>query len=82
MSANIYARQVKPVEGIDINVSAPSWFIGTMEKAFGHFPCVLSDGSIQTLRGMSATVSGEYNPFEELIELIEKLGKIEVYAEY
>lgn len=87
MSASICYRQIKPIEGKDLPVWAPSYFIGTLEKAFGNFPCVLDADDIATLRGMAATcqdgaVEIHGNPYEELIKAIQKLGTVEVYAEY
>lgn len=83
MGANISYRQVKPITGKDLPVGAPSYFIGTMEKAFGNFPCTLTSEDIPILRGMAATMRDEQqNPYEKLVEAIERMGAVEVYAEY
>lgn len=87
MSANILYRQVKPIEGKDLPVWAPSYFIETLERAFGNFPCVLDKTDIATLKGMAATcrdgAAEKYgNPYDGLIKAIEKLGAVEVYAQY
>ena len=87
MSANIYYRQVKPIDGKDLAVFGPSSFIRSLEQAFGRFPCELGKKDIETLKGMAAVsmdgAEDKYgNPYTNLIEAIEKLGVIEVYAEY
>ena len=84
MSATIYARQVKPCEGEPLSTGSPSWFIGTMERAFGYnFPIMLDESHITKLEGMAATIDRERdNPYHELIDLIGKWKVVEVYAEY
>lgn len=82
MSASICYRQVKPQSGKSLDVSAPSSFIREMDHAFGSLPLQLNKGDLPTLRGMSATQREFDNPYSRLIEAIEKLGEIEVYAEY
>lgn len=82
MSANIHYRQVKPIDGKDLAVGSPSSFIKCMERAFGTFPCTLSASNFPTLRGMAAMEGSGDNHFVKLIDAIEDLGEIEVYAEY
>lgn len=80
MSATIHYRKTSTVDPYLKCVGAPSSFIQTLERAFGHFPCELSETSISTLKGMSAMTDNQ--AYEEIIDLIEKFGSIELYASY
>ena len=83
MSATIYARQVKPITGTSISCSWPSSFMDIMTRAFGRFPLELNDINVDKLTAMAATIDkGKDNPYQEIIDLVEKLGTVEVYAKY
>ena len=84
MSANIYWRQVKPKDGTSLNVSAPSYFMGVMERAFGSFPCTLTEEHIPVLTGLAATIDRDdrENPYQELIKAIQQYENVEVFAVY
>ena len=83
MSASIYYQAVKPNKGANFNVSSPSSFLTTMGECFGDPPFILNGDDIPILSGMAATWSDKNNnPFEKLIEEIEKKDTIEVWAEY
>jgi len=83
MGSTIYYKQVKPKDKQDLDVSAPSSFIDTMQRGFGDRPWRLDVNSIQVLRGMAAAYSNDYdNPFSRLIEAIERLDEIEVWSEW
>lgn len=82
MSASIMYRQVNPEKGQYLGVGSPQQFMRTMESGFGSFPCVLTEESIPILKGMAATVSDEDNVFEEIIELLQQIGSIELWPEY
>lgn len=83
MSANIYFRQVRPIDSESLSVYAPSSFIESMTEAFGVFPCILGANEVPVLKGMAAlNRDGGGNPYSELIEAINKYGTVEVYAEY
>lgn len=83
MGANIYFHQMKPVDGQSISCHAPSSFIASMERAFGEFPCVLDSENVPVLKGMAAmSHDGGGNPYQEIIDAIDKYGTIKVYAEW
>lgn len=84
MSASIYYRQVKPVSGKLLNTSAPSSFIDSLEKAFGGREPTLTTTEIPILQGMAIlwTGMGGKNPYEQLIEGIQKYGEIEIDVQY
>lgn len=83
MSANIYWRPVTTARN-DLSVSAPSDFIDSMREAFGNLPVKLTDKDIPTLKGMSSVrnIFRNENPYKEIIETIEKVGEIEIWAEW
>ena len=83
MSANIYWRPVDTSRN-DLPVSTPSMFIDSMREAFGQLPVKLGPGEIPVLKGM-ASVKGfgtQNDAFKVLIEKIEQIGEIEVWAEW
>lgn len=83
MSASIYWCQVRPVSGERLSAWAPSSFISSIEKAFGGFPCDFGNGDIEKLKGMASMCNdGGGNPYQEIINRIEKYGVIRVWAEY
>lgn len=83
MSASILYRPLADQRKCVDDVLAPSRFLGVMGKCFGNLPFTLGEGAIPTLSGMAATWDDDmHNPFERIIELIEKYGTIEVWAEY
>lgn len=61
-------------------VGAPSSFMDAMERAFGHWPCTVGAGDVPVLRGMKAACVGTGEEYGEIIDLIEQLGSIELYA--
>lgn len=81
MSASILWEPVDP-KPKHIGCWAPSSFMGQMERAGLKLPTNLDESVIPVLRGMAATISGTPNPFQELIDKIEKHGKISVWAEH
>jgi hypothetical protein len=87
MSASIYYRAIKPRQGKYLSVGSGSSFIETLKRCFAGPPFILEAKDIPTLQGMAAMVKGSFieekpNPFETLIEEIEKKDAIEVWAEY
>lgn len=82
MSASIYYRQVNPKEAQRLNVGAPSSFLDSMEAAFGTRTPRLSEADLPTLKGMAACYKFDNNPYRGLIDAIEQLGTIEIWAEY
>lgn len=83
MSANILYRPVKPNNGKSLSVMAPSAFLETMGECFGDPPFILERKDVPILHGMAAAWSDkDNNPFEKLMEEIEKKDAIEVWAEY
>ena len=66
-----------------LGVSAPSAFLAAMSNAFGTgAPYTLGEGSIPILRAMAAVYSHDDNPYQKLIDIIEKCSEIEVWSEY
>lgn len=83
MSANIIYRQAILIKGKCLSCYAPSAFITTMEKAFGQFPLVLDENAIPRLEGMAVMCNDAGgNPYQELIDAINSMDKIEVSAVY
>lgn len=80
MSASIHWRKIKNSPDPRLGVSAPSSFIEAMERAFGGRAWELDAKAVPVLRGMAAVSNDE--AFEQMIELIEKFGEIEVYYQY
>ena len=86
MSASLYYRVVKPPEG-SLRVSAPSSFIGSMQRAFGTHPWRLTIKDCEKLEGMAAVYDdSRYNPFHTMLNQIRREDgttcEIEVWAEY
>lgn len=81
MSATILYRPGKP-KVKSLEVSTPSAFLEIMQKCFGDPPFTLRKENIPTLSGMAAAWTDENNPFQRIIDNIEKYGGIEVWAEY
>lgn len=67
-----------------ISVGAPSSFMQTMDRAGLRLPCTLGENELPTLRGMAATWSApeNANPYQQIIDLIEQHGEIDLFAEY
>jgi hypothetical protein len=84
MSANVYWRPVKPTSGHDLGLAAPQHFLENMEKAFGNREPTLGQDSIPILQGLSIGSGGDMagNPYDKLIEALEKYGEIELEARY
>lgn len=84
MSASIYWRPVAKSRK-SVSTYTPSSFIESIRKAFGEFPVKLDTDSLPVLQGMAAVEqmpgNGE-NPYEQLVEAINQIGSIEVWAEY
>jgi hypothetical protein len=81
MSANIYWEPVVN-RANDLHVSAPSWFMESLERADMGLPHVFGSGDIPVLKGLAAAMRDDPNPFKQLIEAIEKHDKVEVWYEY
>ena len=84
MSTTIHYRNMSKTDPHLKNVGAPGSFIQSMQKAFGRFPCELAEKDYAKLSGMAIMYSGsdDDNPYREVIDLIEKFGRIELYASY
>lgn len=82
MSANIYYQPVE-TNRHDVYATAPSSFMAAMEKVFG-FPCELDEKSVSQLEAMAAASQwgDDHNPYRDLIDGIEKYGRIRVFSEY
>ncbi len=82
MGASIYFEPTERKKH-DVSAMAPQTFIRAMEKVFGRFPCQLNSGCIPQLAAMSAMHGdAKHNPYQDLINGIEKFGSIQVDAEY
>ena len=81
MSATIFWEPIS-TKAKSLRVMAPSSFISTMERANLPLPNTFSASVIPTLRGMAATMNDENNPFNELIEKIEKYGSVSVWYQH
>ena len=81
MSANIYWEPIT-TNAKRLHVMAPSWFMQVLERADMGLPNTFGEKDIPTLRGMAANMNEEKNPFNELIEIIEKRGSINVWYEH
>lgn len=81
MSASIIWEPVNP-NPRTLHVMAPSWFMAALEKAGLGLPRQFGEIDLPVLRGMAATIDKEANPFQELIDVIDKHGPVEVWAEY
>lgn len=84
MSASICYQPVDP-KPKTIGAWAPSHFMESMERANLGLPCTLKETDIPILRGMAATFSDHGdapNPYQEIIDAIEKYGAIEMWAEH
>jgi hypothetical protein len=83
MSASIFWEAVDPKP--KIRFWASSSFMEQMKRAGFRQPIDLDQGAIPVLRGMAATgpTGGDApNPFQELIDKIEKHGTISIWAEH
>lgn len=68
-----------------LNVGAPSSFMEVMKNAGFGFPCAVTLSDVPVLRGMAAVYGRNDqnpNPFDELLDLVEKYGSIELWAVY
>jgi len=81
VSANIYWEPMV-TRGRDLHVSAPSWFMESLERADMGIPRVFGSADIPVLKGLAAAMRDEPNPFQQLIEAIEKHDKVKVWHEY
>ena len=83
MKARILWEQSRPLEGKDLNIVEPDWFIATMHKAFGCFPLELEKKDLERLEGMSATWSDiATNPYDALVRAVRRCGYVKVYSVY
>ena len=84
MSATICWRPVSKNEK-SLGVMAPSAFQEAMSQAGFPLPCDLSQTDIPVLRGMAAAF-GRYdkrpNPYDEILELLNKYDGISLWAVY
>lgn len=83
MSASIFYRPIEK-EDPGIHTGAPSYFIGCIEKVFGSLPYIFNKDDVKALRAMAIATNNAdaKNPFEQLADVIDKHGEVEVYAEY
>ena len=81
MGASIFYQSV---HGKCLNVGAPSYFLGVLRRVFGGDGPWEVDGTwSQQLQGAAAASSNqEQAALEELIEAIERYGRIRIWAEY
>ena len=83
MSAAIYYRPAKPFKDT-LSTFAPQDFMDKLEKATGlRPPCTVGKEFLRELRVLAKlNTDGGGNPFEELVEAIEKYGEVELEASY
>lgn len=81
MSATIFWEPIN-LRPKSLRVMAPSWFMQVLERADMGLPNTFGEKDIPTLRGMAANMNEEKNPFNELIEIIEKKGSVNVWYEH
>lgn len=83
MSASICWRPVTSAKN-GLSINSPSSFIRSLEKAFGVFPVKLDIKDVAVLKGMASVDSfdSEESQYEKIIEIINKVGEIEIFAEY
>ena len=73
----------KPMETSNETIPGKGIVKSALQKAFGYdLPHVYDVSHIPVLKGMAAVYYEDNNPYEMLIEAIEKHDKIEVWAEY
>jgi hypothetical protein len=68
-----------------IGVFAPSSFLEMMASAGMKFPCTVTTADLPVLRGMAAVFGRNKetpNPFNEMVDLIEKHDSIDLWAVY
>jgi hypothetical protein len=83
MSASMCYRKVEHKNFSMKTVGAPSLFMSFLEEAFGcGFPMRLGSDHLSVIRGLSIGAEGMRQSFEELMEIIEKHGEIELWPEY
>ena len=83
MSASIFWDPIKPANGHVVGVGAPSWFMGCMERAGLKLPVDLTVADLPVLTGLAAAQrDDEKNPFQEIIDAIEKHGAINLWYQY
>jgi len=84
VSANIYWRPVSK-NNKSLNVLAPSSFQERMREVGLCLPCTVRQGDASLLKGMAAGYGREKdrpNPFDQILELLEKYDEVELWAEY
>lgn len=81
MKLAIMIEQAHPIEGSELRVSDPEWFVFAMQKAFGSFPVTLDAGHLRTLEGMAAAVPMP-NPYEAIVKHVKKYGSAKVWRQY
>ena len=79
MSANICYEKVDKKPPCLQHASCPGAFMDTMSKVFGEFPFILVNMDVPVLQGMAAA-SDDAKVFEEVIEIIQKMGPIKLYV--
>lgn len=82
MSASIMWEPLNP-NPKHFSVGAPSFFIESLKNADMELPRTFTEADVSVLKGMSAA-SGrdENNPYQQMINAIEKYGEITVWAQY
>ena len=83
MSANICWRPVES-KAKRINTSAPSSFMEAMKRAGMSLPCELNASHRERLIGLAAShcYDTPTNPYQQLLDLLEKHESIALWAEY
>ncbi len=67
-------------QGEPLPVSTPDLFVLQMQRAFSReWPMRLTAKDRPILLGMAATTAIQGNPFVDLLEQLDKFGKIEVW---
>jgi hypothetical protein len=83
VSATIYWEPVVPTTNEHLSTPAPQWFMEVLEETNMELPHVFDSDDIPRLRAMAAA-SGKANrqPFDQLIEALEKHERVRVWPEY
>jgi hypothetical protein len=79
MSATIHYRRTDKKDPT-LPINAPSHFLEIMERAFGELPIRVDSASVPTIMGMIAAEPGMAKDFQEVVETIQRVGAIEIWA--
>jgi len=84
MSANIYWRP-STQNNKSLNVPAPSSFQERMREVGLSMPCTVEQCHVPVLKGLAAGYGREKdrpNPFDQILDLLDKHDAVELWAEY